>query len=174
MLLFAVYAIYDDWLYNCYNFYVSRNKLCCVSISSLTLSTSDCSVCSCALYYCDLFHIQLSCDRFFSSKKFRCMYVFIYVCKCWIFFKIDAAKKVSQSYRFLQNTDSYLPECMVSHSRSIYLLYLSWWDSHIWNICTFVRRRLSVPRLNVTLVLGVSCMKKCSQWRRTIGFSHLS
>jgi len=41
--------------------FVSRNQLWCVYISSLTLSNSDCSVCSCALYYCDLFHIQLSC-----------------------------------------------------------------------------------------------------------------
>jgi len=74
--------------------FVSRNKLWCAYISSLTLSNGDCSVCSCALYYCDLFHIQLSCDRLFGSKKFSCvcMHVCKYVYKCWICFKIDAAK----------------------------------------------------------------------------------
>jgi len=34
------------------------------------------------------------------------------------------------------------------------------WETHIWNICTFVRQRLSVPRLNVTLILGVSCVEE--------------
>ena len=34
------------------------------------------------------------------------------------------------------------------------------WETHVWNICTFVRQRLSVPRLNVTLILGVSCVEE--------------
>ena len=58
-LYFVIYGSqfsYSSHLKLCYVFYILLCNLNCVILS--------CSVCTCVLYYCDLFHIQLSCNSF--------------------------------------------------------------------------------------------------------------
>jgi hypothetical protein len=76
-LYFVIYGLrfsYSCLLKLCYMFYILLCNLNCVILS--------CFVCTCVLYCCDLFHIQLSCNSFDLQNLCVVCFTFCYV--IWI------------------------------------------------------------------------------------------